>query len=214
MQQAVTSTGRVVKVEIINGNSNKELNLNSAPVLNPARTNGRWILYSPLLGNIWVGTELYLKSDYKYIGKVVDIESGHLFPDGSKRDGVKIDFAEGGLFWMPRETVINIYLAGTGKRNGKDDNINSAIKTESNPILPMMIDEIDTGKPLSSKIPLGTRLFLKDEDKYRYIGRVIATEDGHLFPDGSISDGVKIEIARKYIVLDAQKNSNGYLCDE
>lgn len=57
----------------------------------------------PLLGNIWIGTELYLKSDNKYIGRVTDIESNHLFPNGSKGEGVKIDFAEGGSFWMPRD---------------------------------------------------------------------------------------------------------------
>jgi hypothetical protein len=41
---------------------------------------------------------------------VADIESNHLFPDGSKREGVKIAFAEGAIFWIPREAVLNAYV--------------------------------------------------------------------------------------------------------
>jgi hypothetical protein len=66
--------------------------------------------YRSVIGNIWVGTNLYLATDKTYIGKVVDIESNHRFSDGTIRDAVKINFANGQTFWMPRETVKMIYV--------------------------------------------------------------------------------------------------------
>lgn len=89
-----------------------DLPYNSAPPVSVPTGNN---LFEPLLGNIWIGTKLYLKTSYKYIGNVIDIESDHLFSDGSKRDGVKIAFSEGTTFWMPRETVINLYMTSNKK---------------------------------------------------------------------------------------------------
>ena len=56
-----------------------------------------------------MGTKVYLSSDNKYIGEVVDIESNHTFPDGSNREGVKISTSQGSI-WIPRETAKNIYV--------------------------------------------------------------------------------------------------------
>jgi hypothetical protein len=66
--------------------------------------------YQSLIANVWVGNKLYLKSDHAYIGVIRDIESDHIFPDGTQRDGILVQFASGDIDWVPRKTAQLIYL--------------------------------------------------------------------------------------------------------
>jgi hypothetical protein len=66
--------------------------------------------YQSLLANVWVGNELYLRTDHAYIGVIQDIESDHVFPDGTQRDGILVKFANGSIDWIPRKTAQQIYV--------------------------------------------------------------------------------------------------------
>lgn len=62
--------------------------------------------YRQLHANIYEGDVLYLKSDKSQIGKIIKVESDHVFEDGSTRDAILLD---NGL-WVPRETAKMMYL--------------------------------------------------------------------------------------------------------
>ncbi len=66
--------------------------------------------YRSVIGNIWVGTKLYLATNKTYIGTVADITSNYRFPNGTMSDAVKVNFENGRTLWMPRETVKTIYV--------------------------------------------------------------------------------------------------------
>ncbi|MBF0464693.1 MAG: hypothetical protein HQK88_07975 [Nitrospirae bacterium] len=66
--------------------------------------------YKSLVGNIRIGTELYLKVDNSYLGKIEDIEPNHQFSGGIKEDAIFIKATNGGKVWVPRTTAIAVYL--------------------------------------------------------------------------------------------------------
>jgi hypothetical protein len=66
--------------------------------------------YQTLIANVWPGKRLYLKTDHAYIGVIQDVEDDHLFPDGSQRDGVMVEFPDGSSDWIPRGTLQQIYV--------------------------------------------------------------------------------------------------------
>jgi len=66
--------------------------------------------YRTLLANVNIGSKVYLKVDKVLIGEIVDVKKGHRFPDASVRDAVKINYANGGSDWIPRETAIHLYV--------------------------------------------------------------------------------------------------------
>lgn len=61
-------------------------------------------------GKITPGMKLFLVTDKRYIGEVVEWRASHPFPDGKPREGVKVKLAEGRLVWLPADTVRRIYL--------------------------------------------------------------------------------------------------------
>jgi hypothetical protein len=66
--------------------------------------------YQSLLANVWPGKPLYSVTDHAYIGNIVDVEDDHLFDDGTTRDGVLVQFANGTSGWVPRKTLQQIYV--------------------------------------------------------------------------------------------------------
>ena len=61
-------------------------------------------------GNIWPGTELYLRSTHEPVCKVVKTESKHRFEDGTVSDGVMVAFNDASVMWLPRDSVKRLYL--------------------------------------------------------------------------------------------------------
>ena len=78
----------------------------------------------PLTGKPIIGTKVYLGT-HDYIGRIVQVEASHAFPDGSARDGLRIQSEDGGGFWIPQNTAATMYVTRTS-------DINSPIAAPSN----------------------------------------------------------------------------------
>lgn len=63
----------------------------------------------PLTGKVSIGAKVYLGT-HDYIGQIVQIDNGHTFPDGSIRNGLRIQSPDGGDFWIPRNTAEQMYI--------------------------------------------------------------------------------------------------------
>ncbi len=66
--------------------------------------------YRKIERKITEGMKLFLVTDKRYMGEVVEWRQSHPFPDGKAREGVKVKLAGDKLSWIPADTVRRIYL--------------------------------------------------------------------------------------------------------
>ena len=60
-------------------------------------------------GKIAAGTKLYLMTDKRYIGEVLEWQESHRFPDGKTMEGVRVKLEAGDETWLPADTARRIY---------------------------------------------------------------------------------------------------------
>jgi hypothetical protein len=66
--------------------------------------------FASVVGHINVGTEVYISDTQKHVGTIKSVSEAHAFSDGTKRQGVQIQFEDGSDAWMPRDAVKKLYL--------------------------------------------------------------------------------------------------------